>query len=161
MHQPQYSSLYNAILIFVLFQKRNQSHSPPQSAKSKFGSNLPFVWNDIGIESWNFSDHEEDQPDCTGSCTVAMRILSLVQARYILRNWGGLVPHRSVFWMNYPFHCSLIMYTCADTCYTESELVFALSRAATMGTLSCAYSACSYWELVLCVMSPLCLYDTQ
>lgn len=50
------------------------------------------------------------------------------------------------------------MYVCADTLHRESELIFALNRAATMGAPSCAYSACSHQELALCATSPSCLY---
>jgi hypothetical protein len=39
---------------------------------------------------------------------VVMGILSLVQAGYILMNWGGLVPHQSVFWMNDELSFSLL-----------------------------------------------------
>jgi hypothetical protein len=162
MNQTQYSSMCNTV-IFMLFQKGNQSHSPPQSAKSKFGSNLPFVWNDSGTESWIFYDHEEDQPDRSGSYTVVLRIKAL--CRLDIYYWTGvvwcLINLCSEWMMNYPFHCSLIMYLCAGTLYRKSELIFALSRAATMGTLSCAYSPFSHRELVLCATSPLCLYDTQ
>jgi hypothetical protein len=51
----------------------------------------------LGQNREYFPDHEEDQLDRSGSYTVVMGILSLVQAGYILMNWGGLVPHQSVF----------------------------------------------------------------
>ena len=128
-------------LFLSLFQKGNQSHSPPQSAKSKFGSNLPFVWNDSGTESCVFFWSRRGPPTWPyWILHCGDENLSLVQARYKL-NWSCLVPRQSVFWMNYPFHCSLIMYPYADMLYSLNQSLPPTEQ------LPCAYSACSHWEL--------------
>ena len=162
MHQPQHSNLYNAVLavvIFMLFQKGNRSHSPPQSAKSKFGSNLPFVWNDSGTVSWIFSDPEEDQPERSGSHIVALRIRAL--CRLDMYYWTGVVrcftDLCSEWMMNYPFHCSLICIPVLTWFIQKVWTNLCPQQSSYRGSsLSCAYNACNHWIFVLCGVPVVC-----